>query len=74
METVTAKMQVESVLKTTYSEKPTLRCSYTNNPVDNSYAKATPSGEMSLVIDNKEVHGFFQPGESYKITIEKWTN
>jgi len=80
---VRAKMGVQVVEKTTYSETVKLQCVMGRKTADgkdrcatseearedNSFASATPSGKMELSIDNKEVHGFFQPGKSYYIDI-----
>lgn len=80
---VRAKMSVQVVEKTPYSEVTKLqavmgrknpdgthRCA-TNEEAreDNSFASATPSGKLELTVDNKEVHGFFKPGKSYYIDI-----
>lgn len=81
--TVRAKMSVQVVEKSTYSELTKLQCvmgrknadgtyratTKEENLEDNSFASATPSGKMELSIDNKEVHGFFKPGKSYYVDI-----
>lgn len=66
---IKAKMKVESVKHTEWSEFTTLRCEYSNTPEDNSFAKATPTGMMELQIDNPAVKGMLKPGKKVFITI-----
>ncbi len=80
---VRAKMSVQMVEKTSYSETTKFQCvmgrqtetghhlatTTEQEREDNSFSSATPSGKMELQIDNKAVHGFFQPGKMYYIDI-----
>lgn len=52
-----AKMKVESITDygANYSKQYKFRCQYSNNREDNSFSKYTPSGELSLHIDNPEI-------------------
>ena len=54
MSNIRAKMQVQSIEQTTYSENVKLTCVYggSKNAEDNTYPKATPSGGMNFQIDN----------------------
>jgi hypothetical protein len=63
--TVRAKFVVASVEETVYSKTVKLHFQYSNNLEDNSFAKATPSGNCTLTIDNPEVKGFFKPGKAF---------
>ncbi len=81
--TVRAKMKVQVVEKTDYSETTKLQCvmgrqgpdgkyratTKAEDLEDNSFASATPGGSMQLMVDNKDVHGFFKPGRSYYVDI-----
>ena len=69
--TVRAKMSVQVVEKSTYSELTKFQCVMggATSKEDNSFASATPSGKMELSVDNKAVHGFFKPGKSYYVDI-----
>lgn len=69
MNSITAKMQVQTVLSNGVSETTKLYCKYSDTPEDNSFAKATPSGNMELVIDNPAAQGFLKPMKTYFITI-----
>jgi hypothetical protein len=80
---VRAKMTVQVVEKSTYSEVTKFQCvmgrknadgSYRattkeEDKEDNSFASSTPGGSMQLQVDNKEVHGFFKPGKTYYVDI-----
>lgn len=69
--TVRAKMGVQSVEKTTYTELTKFQCVMGGKTCaeDNNFASATPGGKMELSVDNKAAHGFFKPGKSYYIDI-----
>jgi hypothetical protein len=36
-----------------------------------SYAKATPTANLSMTITNPEAIGFFEPGAEYVVTFER---
>lgn len=47
------------------------RAAYGTKGENASYAKATPSGELSMQIDESTpAHGFFEPGKEYYLNIE----
>lgn len=69
MDSIKAKMKVQTVTLNGYSETTKLYCEYSNTPEDNSFSKATPSGNMELVIDNPNAQGFLKPLKKYYITI-----
>ena len=62
---VRAKLTVQSVMKTEYSETVVLAAMYSNNPEDNSYSEATPSATLNMVVTNKSLWGHFKPGQKY---------
>ena len=64
-----AKMQIQSILKTDYSEVVTMSAVYggSTNDEDNSFAKTTPSGKIELTIANKDLHGAFKPGDKFYV-------
>lgn len=68
---IRAKMQVQSIEHTTYSENVKLSCVYggSNNAEDNTYAKATPSGGMNLQIDNPTAKGILKPGDVVYVDV-----
>lgn len=41
------------------------------NGVNRSWSKATPSGELKMLITNAPAGEFFEIGKSYKLTIEQ---
>lgn len=36
-----------------------------------SFAKATPSGTIEILVDNPEVFGFFEPGREFYVTFDR---
>lgn len=62
-----AKLTIESINKTQYSEQIKYRAIYTNNKEDNSYSDATPCAEASFTITNKELWGKFNPGDQFYV-------
>lgn len=62
-----AKLQIESVTKTTYGETLKFHAVYTGdkNREDNTFAAATPSANLEMQISNKELHGKFAPGQKF---------
>ncbi len=41
------------------------------SPEDNTYAQATPAGDMYLYVNNENVIEFFKAGEKFFVTITK---
>lgn len=66
-----AKMQIQSVTKEIggYCEVVQLAAVYggSTNDEDNSFAKTTPSGKIELRIANKELHGVYNPGDTFYV-------
>jgi len=66
-----AKMQIQSVRKNLggWTESIEMSAVYggSTNDEDNSFAKTTPSGKISLEIANKELHGVFNPGDTFYV-------
>lgn len=64
-----AKLEVESVLKTSYGETLRLHAVYggATNKEDNTFSEATPSANLEMVISNKALHGQFQPGQKFYV-------
>lgn len=61
-----------------------LNAQYTGSPEDNTFAAATPYAQLIMTVDNPFVTGiqvagstepagdkFFEPGQRYRVTIEK---
>lgn len=73
-----AKMKVSAVNRTEYGEElkmsPVCRSEgYGEDGLDedNTYAKFTPSGEMTLLITNPALFGEFNPGDKYYLDFTK---
>jgi hypothetical protein len=68
---VRAKFNVESVKHfATVTIEVTLRAvgpktGETLNPENVSFSRYTPSGTLTMMIDNPSLAGFFKPGKSY---------
>lgn len=64
-----AKMSIQSVTRNGYSEIVEMNAVYggSTNDEDNSFAKSTPSGSIKLQIDNKALHGAFNPGDTFYV-------
>ena len=64
-----AKMRVETVTRNGHSEVLKLNAVYggTTNNEDNSFAKTTPNATLDMTIANKELHGQFNPGDTFYV-------
>ncbi len=66
-----AKMQIQSITREIggYRETVVMSAVYggSTNDEDNSFAKTTPSGKIELAIANKELHGVYQPGDTFYV-------
>lgn len=62
-------MYVASIERTGYSEIVKMNAQYggSTNAEDNTFASATPSGSVTLQIDNKELHGIYNPGDLFYV-------
>ena len=69
-----AKMTVTEVKSNPTQEVVTLGCVYSNTPEDNSFAKSTPCGTMTLTIDNPAAQAVLLPGKSYYVNISPCTD
>lgn len=68
MTTVRAKFTVLSVKEYGYGGKEAeLSAMYSNTPEDNQFAKATPSGNIKITVDNPATRDFLIPGKSYYV-------
>lgn len=77
---VKAKFNCENVLDTTnhfqggsHSQRQvTFRAVYANGEENNTFSKATPQGELKMVIDKETIaYDYFKPGKSYYLTLEE---
>lgn len=73
--TIQAKIEVQEVKLTGYSEEILARPVYSSDKNDPnfSFSAATPSGEIKLSITNKNAWGAFRPGKKYLVTFEEET-
>ena len=64
-----AKVKVDSITKTQYSEKLKLSAVYSGdkNSEDNTFSEATPDASFEMSITNKALHGQFKPGETFYV-------
>jgi hypothetical protein len=64
-----AKMQIQSILKSGWTEVVSMSAVYggATNDEDNSFAKTTPSGKIELTIANKELHNVYSPGDTFYV-------
>jgi len=66
-----AKMQIQSVAKQLggWAEIIEMSAVYggSTNDEDNSFAKTTPSGKITLHIANKELQGVYNPGDTFYV-------
>lgn len=71
METVKGKFTCTKAVKTTYGTEVSLWALYSNNPEDNSYAAATPSGMLTMMVNNPSAEEFFKEGQKYFLDFTK---
>jgi len=72
--TVRAKFTVSSITKHNWGGGTTVTLSplYDSNiPEDQRFAKATPSGEIKMYIDNPPAEQFFELGKPFYIDFSK---
>lgn len=61
-----AKFTVNSIETFSYGgQRAKLSAVYSGTPEDNQFAKATPSGQLEITIDNPAAQGYLIPGKSY---------
>lgn len=64
---IVAKFKCESVNRNEYNETVILKAVY--GPGNESWSKATPGGDLSMMITNPDAKGKFEPGKSYLLTF-----
>jgi len=42
-----------------------------HNTENNQFAQATPSGQLTMTVDNPNAKGFFKPGSQYYLDIQE---
>lgn len=62
-----AKLRIQSVQATEYSEQLKFAAQYSNTPEDNSFSEATPTADATLQITNKALWGKFKPGQAFYV-------
>lgn len=71
MNSVNAKFSCTKAVKGPYGTEVSLWTLYSNNPEDNSYAKATPTGQLTMIVDNPIAEAFFEEGKQYFLNFKK---
>lgn len=71
MNTVKAKFTCTKAVKTSYGTEVTFWALYSNNPEDNSYSQATPSGQITMLVSNPAAEPFFIEGQKYYLDFTK---
>jgi hypothetical protein len=71
METVRAKLSCTSAVKGPYGTQVSFWALYSNNPEDNSFAQATPSAQLNMMVNNPSAEEFFEPGKTYFLDFKK---
>ena len=71
MEKVRGKFSCTKTHKGEYGTEVSFWALYSNNPEDNSYAKATPSGHITMLVNNPQAEAFFKQGEKYYLDFIK---
>ena len=66
---VRAKMQCVSVNKDVQNETVSLIPVYGDTAENKSWSKWTPSGSLSLMVNNPDAFGAFVPGKEYYVDI-----
>ncbi len=78
MSNMRAKMKLQSVTKTEFGEKLQFSAVAKNgfypedgSDDDNTYAKFTPSADLTIQVSNPALFGKFLPGEKYYVDFSK---
>jgi hypothetical protein len=70
--TIRAKFRCNSITNNGYNQSANLTAVYGSGGENADYSKATPSGTLSISIDNEiKAAGFFEPMNEYYLTFEK---
>jgi len=72
--TTRAKVKVDTVTASEYSQELKLTPVVGGNPEDNSFAKATPTGSIQLTVTNKDLWGKFKPGDMFFVDFTRCPN
>lgn len=71
METVRGKFTCTCTTKGPYGTQVSFWVLYSNNPEDNSYTAATPSGQINMLVNNPSAEEFFKEGQVYYLDFSK---
>lgn len=71
MEKVRGKFSCTKNVESPYGNEVSFWALYSNSPEDNSYSKATPSGNINMIVSNPEAAKFFEAGKSYYLDFSK---
>jgi hypothetical protein len=66
-----AKLKITEVRQYEGSETLIFNADYSASQEDQSFAKATPSAQMEIVVTNPDLLGKFHAGESYTLTLTR---
>lgn len=69
VQTARCKFRCVSVKQTEYDQQVELSALYSESKEDNSFASATPSGNMTMSVTNRNLWGYFVPGKAYYLDI-----
>lgn len=69
MKSMRAKMTVDEVKLTSYSDEVIFKALYAGdkNAEDNTYSKATPSATFNMSITNPALRGVYKPGQKFYV-------
>ena len=66
-----AKMKVKSLSDEGFGEKVTFVCEYDDSiPEDKRFNAATPSGDCTLIINNKDLRNKLKLGDAFYLTFK----
>lgn len=69
MTTMRAKLTIESITQTGWSEELKFHAVYggDKNREDNTFSEATPSATLTMTVTNKALHGTFRAGQTFYV-------
>lgn len=71
MQQVRGKFTCTKAVDTSYGKEVSFWALYSNNPEDNQYSQATPSGQITMLVSNPSAKDFFQAGNKYYLDFTK---
>jgi hypothetical protein len=74
MDKVRGKFTCTKAVDTSYGKEVSFWALYSNNPEDNQYAQATPSGNITMIVSNPSVKDFFKEGVKYYLDFIEVVN